>query len=292
MPLDENELSALISLLEDPDEEVYTQVKDKLLEFGPEVIPLLENAWEENSFGVLFQNRVEEIVHAIQCDNVFDALQQWARKGGQDLLEGMLIIARYQYPDLDEEAVIDKLNQVQQDIWIELNNNLTALEKVKVMNHIFFEVHGFIGNTTNYHAPQNSYINSVLESHKGNPISLAVLYILVATKLDLPIYGVNLPRHFILCYVDRLGSLSLSNAEEQQILFYINPFSRGTVLSKREVEHFLKQLKLEKKKSYFQPCTNLDVVTRVLNNIIYSYEKLGYPDKVGELKRLAQALSS
>ena len=77
MSLDENELNALIALLEDPDEDVYSQIKGKLLEAGPVVIPFLEKAWERNSFGVQFQNRVEEIVHTIQFDNVYDALKLW-----------------------------------------------------------------------------------------------------------------------------------------------------------------------------------------------------------------------
>ena len=76
------------------------------------------------------------------------------------------------------------------------------MEKVRVLNHIIFDVHGFSGNTANFHAPQNSYINNVLESKKGNPLSLSVLYAVIAQRLDVNIYGVNLPEHFILAYVE------------------------------------------------------------------------------------------
>ncbi|MBN4062498.1 transglutaminase family protein, partial [Bacteroidales bacterium AH-315-I05] len=254
------ELNALIALLDDPDESVYSHVKDKLIDMGDAVIPLLESAWEQQSLGMLFQDRVEEIIHTIQFENTQNALLEWSEKGGSNLLEGVLAIARYQYPDLDEEQVKKQLKQIEKDIWLELNDHLTALEKVNIMNHIIYDVHGFSGNTTNYHAPQNSYLNTVLESKKGNPISLAVIFILVAQKLDLPIYGINLPRHFVLAYADRLASPPDTPPEKQKVLFYINPFSRGNVLSKREVEHFLKQLKIESKSKFFQPCSNIATV--------------------------------
>jgi regulator of sirC expression with transglutaminase-like and TPR domain len=133
---------------------------------------------------------------------VTDRLKAWKRGGGEDLLEGALIISRYRYPDMDEQKVKARLAAIRQDIWLELNDNLTAFEKVRVFNHIFFQTHGFKGNKRNYHAPQNSYINEVLDSRKGNPLSLAIIYQVLAEDLDLPLRGVNLPNHFVLAYLD------------------------------------------------------------------------------------------
>ena len=286
--MEQKEINALIGLLDDPDENIYSHVKDKLLDIGHDIIPLLEKAWETKSFGILFESRIENIIHSLQFDAVQKALTNWNTKGGYDLLEALLIVARYQYPDLDENKITETIEQLKKDIWIELNDQLTALEKIKVMNHVFFDVHGFAGNISNYHSPQNSYINCVLESKKGNPISLGLLYILTAKQLDLPIFGVNLPRHFILCFIDNLADES---KKEDNILFYINPFSKGTVLSKREVEHFLKQLKIESQNSFFQPCTNKTIIQRVLNNLLYSYQKLGHEEKVEEIQQLLNIVS-
>jgi regulator of sirC expression with transglutaminase-like and TPR domain len=288
--LKEQELNALISLLEDPDETIYHEIQAKLLSLGHDVIPMLEHAWE-NSFDSLLQNRIENIIHKIQFDNIEGDLTNWVRKEQDNLLKGILLVARYQYPDLDDKKIIKQVEQIKQDVWLELNNNLTALEKVRVINHIIFDVHGFGGNTTNYHAPQNSYINNVLESKKGNPLSLSILYLVVAQDLGIPIYGVNLPEHFVLAYVDEESHFPVYGEAPEKILFYINPFSKGAVFSRKEIDAFLKQLKLPLEQTYYEPCPNVDIIRRVFRNLILAYEKLGYPNKVKELENLLAALN-
>lgn len=289
--LNRKEIKALISLLDDPDQNVFNQVSSKFLSLGQEVIPVLEDAWEY-SFDPLIQNRIENIIHQIQFDIIKDALKEWMKPDNQNLLEGSLLIAKYQYPDIDIVKIKKQIDQIKQDVWLELNDNLTALEKVKIINHILFDVHNFSGNTSNYHAPQNSYINNVLESKKGNPLLLSIIYTIVAQNLDIPIYGVNLPEHFILCYVDNdhMGVPSTEGNEGGNVLFYINPFSRGAVFGKKEIEAFLKQLKLESRPMFYEPCSNLEIMRRLLRNLIASYEKLGYPDKSKELARLLESL--
>lgn len=289
--LNKKELNALISLLDDPDETVFDQVSKKFLSLGEEVIPLLENAWEY-SFDTLIQNRIENIIHQIQFDLIKNGLKEWIHAENQNLLDGALLIAKYQYPDIDNDKIKKQLNQIKQDVWLELNDNLTALEKVKIINHIMFDVHNFSGNTSNYHAPQNSYINNVLESKKGNPLLLSIIYTIVAQSLDIPIYGVNLPEHFILCYVniDQMGIPSKKGNEGSNVLFYINPFSKGAVFGRAEIDAFLKQLKLEPLDVFYEPCSNKEIVKRLLRNLIASYEKLGYPDKSGELKILLETI--
>lgn len=290
--LSSTELSALISLLDDPDENVFSQIREKLLSLGQEVIPHLESAWE-SSFDPLFQHRIENIIHKIQFDSIREDLHNWAMLGGQNLLFGTILIARYQYPDLHEEKIKKQIDQIRQDVWLELNNNLTALEKVRVINHILFEVHGFSGNTTNFHAPQNSYINNVLESKRGNPLSLAILYTIIAQSLNIPIFGVNLPEHFIVAYKEESQFPAITeDSPQKNILFYINPFSKGSVFSSKEIDTFLKQLKLDPAPSYYEPCNNIDIIRRLIRNLIYAFEKLGHVDKIDELKVLLTALDS
>lgn len=286
--MDKTEVNALISLLDDPDEQVYMQIREKLLSMGFEVIPALESAWE-NSFDTILQQRIEGIIHKIQSDSLVRAIKEWSLPENQDLLTGALLVARSQYPDINETQVRKHIEQIKQDIWLELNNNLTALEKVRVINHILFDVHNFSGNTTNFHAPQNSYINNVLESKKGNQVSLSIIYAVIAQDLRIPIYGVNLPEHFILAYVDQASGQPATN-DQDRVLFYINPFSRGSVVSKKEIEAFVRQQRLEPKPEFFAPCSNLSIIRRLLNNLMGSYEKLGYPNKVDELRVLRDAL--
>ncbi|HEY1039796.1 MAG TPA: transglutaminase-like domain-containing protein [Bacteroidia bacterium] len=290
--ISKKEISALITLLDDPDEGIYTHVKDKFISFGTKVIPHLELAWE-GSFDMIIQKRIEEIIHTIQYETVSKEIVSWAKKEQDNLLKGILLIARYQYPDLDEEKLIKQVNQIKQDVWLEINDELTALEKVKIINHILFDVHQFSGNIANYHAPQNSFFNAVLESKKGNPVSLGILYMIIAQELKIPIYGVNLPEHFIVAYVDEFANLlklSDDHSEADNVLFYINPFSKGIIFSKNDIDQFLQQLKLDPKSSFYKPCSNLEIIKRVIRNLIYSYEKLGHVEKIEELNVLLNSL--
>lgn len=290
--MSETEIRALITLIDDPDEGVYNQVRDRIVSLGDHVVPVLERAWEYDDLGDLFRNRIEDILHTIHLASVTDRLKAWHATGGDDLLEGALIISRYRYPDMDEQKVKARLASIRQDIWLELNDHLTAFEKVRVFNHIFFQVHGFKGNKRNYHAPQNSYINEVLDSRKGNPLSLAIIYQVLAEDLGLPLRGVNLPNHFVLAYLDEesIGGADSGQQGEENILFYVNAFSQGDILGRNEINEFLEKLKIEPRASFYSPCTNLDIIRRQLNNLANSYQKLGDNDRSEDLERLRDLL--
>lgn len=285
------EVIALITLLDDPDDGIYSEVKNRFIILGPPAIPHLETAWE-NSFDALMQKRIEGIIHTIQFKALQNALKHWSENEQDDLFKGCAIIARYQYPDLDENKLKKQLHQIKQDVWLELHDDLTAIEKVKIINHIMFEVHQFGGNITNYHAPQNSFINVVLETKKGNPVMLSVIYALVCKELGIPIYGVNLPQHFVLAYVNDFTNLFDPSHKtlSDNILFYVNPFSKGLIFNQGDVDSFIKQLNVEPETKYYLPCSNLDIIKRIINNLIFSFDKMGYAEKVAELKELEKHL--
>ncbi len=283
---EQNEIKALISLLDDPDEVVFDQIRLKIESMGEEIIPVLEDAWEHDAYGILFQSRVENIIHNIQFDKVKAELKEWAGTQEKDLLSGMLALAKYQYPDIDTQEIRKNVDKLEKDIWLEFHDGLTALEKLKVFNHILFDVHGFEGNTKHYHAPDNSFINRVLESKKGNPISLAVIYLILAERLRLPVFGVNLPRHFILAWGDMMNLPASPEAQEAKILFYINPFSGGSVFGKSDIESFLVELKLKPNPIFFLPCSNYDIMVRSLNNLVHSFEQEGQGHKAEEIREL------
>ena len=278
----ESEIKALLQLLDDPNNEVFMQVSQRILTEGEDIIPELEKAWE-TSLNEVLQERIENLIQEIQFTSTQKQLFDWKENNSTNLLQGAFLIAKYQYPDLKFDAIQESFNKIKQDAWLEISDNLTALEKVRVLNHIFFEIHGFSGNSTNFFAPQNSYLNHVFESKKGNPITLGIIYIALAQELEIPIYGVSMPRNFILSFLD---IFNIDNPYEDEVLFYINPYNKGTVLGKREIDYFLKQQKMEPKESYYKPCTNIEVIKKLILNLVYSYEKLGYPDKVESMKQL------
>ncbi len=279
-------MEALISLADEPDPVIFSQIVQNIEAFGPEIIPFLEHAWEQQP-NTFIQKRLENIIHSIQFSRVCTELELWIQNGATNLLEGCLILARYQYPNLQDHEIEYELARIRKDIWLELNDNLTALEQIKVFNYVFYEVHNFRANVEQYHAPENSYINKVLESRAGNPLSLSIIYMLVAQSLDLPVKGINLPEHFVLAYTGSSIDPDTLQYKGNNVLFYINVFSKGNVFSSKDIESFLKQLKRELKPVYYLPCNNTDIIKRMLNNLLNAYQKTQDHEKFEEIKQLS-----
>jgi regulator of sirC expression with transglutaminase-like and TPR domain len=276
----DKELEALLNLLDDPDNQVFDSVSGRLIELGEEAVIPLEKRWEATLKPEL-QERIENVIKKIHLNVLVRDMDSWRSSGGNDLLYGAYLVARYQYPDLGFESLHTKIDKISRDIWLELNDQLTALEKVKVINYFLYDIHKFDRSLKKAHAPQLYLVNHVLDTHKGSPVLLGLIYADLARRLDLPIYGVNLPRNFVLCYFDP-DYLDDPNG----ILFYINPSDRGSVLGLKELKYFLRQLKIEEKDFYFKPCSNIDIIERLVVNLQYAYDKSGHSDKAATLRKL------
>lgn len=283
------ELHALLSLVDEPNDENYILIRDKILSYGEAAVPELE-ALIDRQYNETVLQRVMDLIQNIQYDAVYAALKLWNEQGADDLLQGYLIVSRYQYPNLDDVEIRVRLDQLIRDVWLEINNELTALEKVKVINHVLFDVHGFAASRTESHTPQDFYLNTLLDSKKGSPVSLGILYMLVAHRLDIPVFGVNLPRHFILAYIQEnpLSRRRFPGADE--VLFYLNPFNRGTVFTRNEIDLFIRHIKLKPDPAHYSPCTHRDIIRRLLNNLVFSYEQAKKPGKAGDIGRFLSLL--
>lgn len=282
------ELDALVSLLDEPDDNMFGQVRDKIFSYGMDAIPALENAWDVSTDNTM-QNRIETIIHQIQFDHTVEEFRLWKTNLSHDLLKGFILVAKYHYPELDEKSIITQVGKIIQDVWLELNSNLTPLEKIKVLNHIFFDVNGFRDNRQDLYSTKNSFINNVLESKKGNSVSLSIIYMVVAQSLKIPIYGINLPQEFVMAYMGGM-ILDLKSISAKDVQFYLNAKNKGAVFTKREIERFLMQINLEPEDKYFLPCDNLTIIRRVLNNLLYAYQQSGNTEKAAEIKKIQEIL--
>lgn len=276
--MNNKEIKALIALLDDDDQEVLEHVEEKIMSYGDIIIPYLEQEWE-NNFNPDVQKRIEDIIHSLQFESLKSRLKEWHQGKKHDLLEGMWLIATYQYPDLSLKSLKEQLEQIYYEAWLEFKTDAHPFDQIKILNSVIFGKLKFRANTKNFHAPANSMINAVLETRKGNPISLCVIYMLVAQKLKLPVYGVNLPSLFILTY----------KSEERQ--FYINAFNRGLIFSKQDIDNYIQQLKLQFLDMFYQPCSNTDIIRRALRNLIVTFEKLKDYEKADEIKTLLEIMS-
>ncbi len=284
------ELDALIRLVEDPDPNIFGQVRNELLNLGPRVVPVLESG-SQNTIGTEHQFRIQDIIREIRLTYAKSELEKWRQSSNRDLLRGCMIISKFQDPSIDEAAVEAELERIKQKIWLEINEENTAFETVKIFNQVLFDQCGFKSSRTNFYSPQNSCIHHVLETKVGNPLSLSVIYSILAQKLHIPIYGVNLPNHFVLGFVDEYRTLKMLGLEEDRsILFYINPFSKGRIFDHNEIENYLRSLGLPLQKDYFEPCSNTDILRRILTNLSYACGKDGDFARVEELKEIQSVL--
>ena len=275
-----NEIKALISLLDDP--EIAPHVQGEIQNLGEAIIPFLEESWEE-TLDPQQQQRLEDLIHQLQFEGLQQRLRVWREAGAQDLLEGMWLLNSYQYPDADLQALNRAIEQLRFEAWTLLRSEMHPADQVQVLNHVIFRNHKFSANTQHFHSPANSMLHRVIETKRGNPLTLCVIYLLVAQRLDLPVFGVNLPNLFVLTYLPEAPG-----AEP----FYINCYNRGVSLSRADIEHYVGQLGITSQESFYEPCTHLDIVRRAMRNLQVGFEKLQEPAKVEEVGLLLSILTT
>lgn len=283
------EIHALIRLLDDDDKEVFAQVHSRLKSYGIEIIPDLEKAWADES-NLLAHKRLEEIIHEIQFDDALTQWKNWLYLDSPDLLTGAFLIARYHYPEIQWEAIQKKIHKIKQSIWLELNYNQTPLEQIHIFNQVFYSYHNFKGiqSSADY---QDFCINNILDAKKGTSIAIGVLYQVLAQELNLPVYGVNLTRHFVLAFCkknifDFYGEQNL----EREVMFYINPVNRGSIFSRTEIKDYLTKLGLEPQTTYFTPADNKAIISEMLNNLIEIYEQQNRYERLNDLYKLLRLM--
>ncbi|TXK26691.1 hypothetical protein FVR03_21595 [Pontibacter qinzhouensis] len=273
-----NEIKALISLLEDPDHEVSTHVEEQIVALGVSIIPFLEEEWEE-TLDADVQKRIEDLIHSLQYEGLLARLKEWKETGAEDLLEGMWLVNSYLYPDVEKATLVKGIEQLYFDAWASMQEEMHPYDQVKALNHVLFREKKFSANTKNFHSPANSMLHLALETKRGNPLTLCVIYMTIAQKLGMPVYGVNLPNLFILTY------------KQDSVQFYINVYNKGLVLSKTDIDNYILQLNLNPVDIFYDPCPNLEIIKRALRNLAFSFEKMDDLEKAAEVTKLLTAIT-
>jgi regulator of sirC expression with transglutaminase-like and TPR domain len=148
-----------------------------------------------------------------------------------DMVEGALLIARQQYPDLDEVKYKDLVEVMARRAVEKLSKASTKLQKISALNSFFFDELGFHGNADEYYDPRNSYLSDVLERKEGIPITLSMIYLVLGWKAGLPLHGINFPGHFLVEWRE-------SPADMTQNVF-IDVFGGGKILSVEDLQERL-----------------------------------------------------
>lgn len=285
-----DEVKALVSLIDDPSPEVFEAVSQRLYDLGADVIPVLESFWSQST-NEHQQRLIENVLHRINENIARTEVTSWKAKGCDDIVEGAFIVAHLLFPDLELETLQGQVEKISKQVWIEISNNLTAFEKVKVINSILYDKFHFSPDPLNLFASHYFALNHVITTKKGNPLSLALLYMAVGQKVGLPIYGISLPRNFILAYKDPYHGEDESLPPAHRVLFYINPFNKGSVLSKKEIDYYLNQIKETPQDSYYLPCDNKTSIIKVLENLKLVFEQAKNDTQVDRVDDILKLLT-
>ena len=255
------QISSLIQLLTDRDEFVRTRVRNQLVELGEDALPFLEIATRGGD--ELLRIQAHLVIQNILPKKLAEKFRQLGRKGlGQDvdLEAGIMLIMEFGYPDSNPKLYRQKLDELAQKLSEVLDVNSDPQEIVAAFTSFLFLENGFKGNKDNYHNPENSFINKVLENHTGLPITLSALCILLAKRLDLPIVGVGMPGHYIVKY----------SLPKEPI--YFDPFHQGRLLTKSECVKIVEQLGYPFEEHFLSQSTQRETLVRMLNNLIQVYK--------------------
>ncbi len=284
-----NEISALLQLIDDPDAEVFDTVADKIMHFGRQIIPNLEQLWEVTADEIV-QERIEQLIHRVHFQDLQAEFHEWSQSRRPELLRGAILVAKYQYPDLNVPAILSEFDKIRRNIWLELNNYLTPLEQINVFNSILYNYYKLQGHELTEREPKHFFINQALESKQGNTYTLGVIYLALCELLDIPVFAVDIPRQFVFVYVDTLHHfLTPDSNGVQQIQFFLDPLN-GMVYTQKDVHSYLKKINTQEKEEYFAPISTKRVIFKMLEELCLCYKYKRDDEKAEEIHQLMNML--
>lgn len=284
------EIKALLQLIDDPDDEVYDTISEKIVHYGKEIIPNLESLWEHTEDEQL-QERIELLIHRVHFQDLQEEFLEWSRSKRPELLRGAILVAKYQYPDLNIPSVLSQFDTIRRNIWLELNNYLTPLEQVNVFNSILYNYYKLQGHEITERDPKYFFINQVLDSKQGNSYSIGILYLTLCELLDIPVFAMNVPRQFVFAYIDTLHHFFVNDETGgvQQIQFFIDPLN-GMVYTQTDVNTYLKKINASDKEIYFKPLDTKEVIYKMLEELALCYRYKKELHKADEIQQLMNIL--
>ena len=279
-PLTKGEKDALVRLLSDPDPDVYRVIRSKLLGMGSEGRAWIKQGLESGD--QVTRRHSRELLNYLDQQDADGRFLGFCMRNGEsfDLETGIWLLTLTRYPQTDIDAYRAKLDSWAEAIRRGLKHDSNPPSVLIAINtHLFGEL-GFRGDNDNYYDPQNSYLNRVLERRLGNPISLCLIYLFIAKRLDLPVTGIGMPGHF-LC---RLQSSAFT--------IYVDVYREGNFLTHRECVEFLKKSGFGYDKEFLAPASSRRILLRVCSNLHQIYNKAGQKKGMERLQHYLVALAN
>ncbi|MDE2890258.1 MAG: transglutaminase-like domain-containing protein [Gemmatimonadota bacterium] len=269
------QVRAILSLLADPDADIVDIVRSKLFTMGE---PAVREVLAAAPVGSRAQREAGRILLCLKeppLETQFRNLHEGAG-GDIDLETASFTLARLEYPALDIQRYRSRLNKMAEELAPSIAPDDHPLRVIQTLNHFIHEIQGFRGKSN---GPAASYMNRVLDRKTGLPISISALYVFLARRLDLPVFGVGMPVHFIAKY---------RTADGMEFLF--DPYNKGQLLTANECAEYLSRLDLAFEPSMLRQASDRQILTRMIFNLCAAYRSQDDASKVDALERLARIL--
>jgi regulator of sirC expression with transglutaminase-like and TPR domain len=271
--------AALLNLLADEDADVSQAAREQILAEGAAAREWLRPSALSDE--PLLRRRVQEILRRLDRQTADNRFLNFCLSHGEefDLETAAWLLAQTRHPDINIEAYSALLDQFAGALRERVDRRERAGALLAKINHYLFVELGFAGNEENYYEPDNGYLNRVVDRRTGNPITLCLLYILLARRLRLPVTGIGLPGHFICRHQSAAGEL------------FIDPFNRGRLLTKADCVHYLVRGNYDLREEYLTPASPRRMFQRMCGNLHQIYMELGLKEDATRVQRYLVALA-
>ncbi len=267
---------ALMKLLDDEDPQVFAAVEKELLHGGDETARMLELEMDSADAGT--RRRIENLVSRIHLDKLqreYDRLLDFVSGSDFTLERALFLLAKPLYPHVDFAEIESALNDLANELRGRIAGAEDPYEIVQRVNDFFLNEMGFAGNSRDYYNPDNSILHRVLETRRGIPISLGIVYLLVGRRINLPIFGVGAPAHFLVKFV-------LEGKE-----FYVDVFNGGRVMSRKDAENSINDMGFTFESRFLKASSDLEIIARSCRNLARAFSAIDEQPRANVLMELS-----
>lgn len=272
--LGEGEREALVSLLDDTSPAVRRALLARFNELGGISVSFLEGIARGSNR--ILARHASWFMDELKFSDPVGEFRGFIRSLNYELETGALLLARTITPRLEAGDCCRQLDKIAARCRELIVEPSSTREKCRVINRVLFHEWGFHGNVENYTDPRNSFLDQVLERRTGIPISLSIVYLLVAQRIGVELEPVGLPGHFIVgCFVDDLP-------------FFIDAFDRGVFRDAEEIFDLLRANNITPKASDLAPTPVREVLCRSCRNLVNHYTASGEPTRAKLFSRFVE----
>lgn len=283
------EINALFTLIDDPDEEVYSTVSEKLIAYGKGIIPNLEHLWE-TTLNDGIQDRIEIIIHRLHYSDLKDAFKEWRDAAYHDLLLGAILVAKFQYPDLQSTQSTLEIEKIRRNVWLELNNFLTPLEQANVLTSILYKYYRLKGVEINYECLDDFCIQKVLIAKKGNAITNGIIYQVMCELLDINARIIDIPKQSIIAFFHSDYDPATDSGNPQEFIHFYIDSTTGHAFSHKDIEQYFKRIGQVASAHFFKPLSHKRIIQLLIKETAKCFSNPKNEYKKDELLYLSNLL--